>query len=47
MKNKKAKKIENARKRNLWAINPVTRKTKTKKEKLDNLLKKHKKEEEY
>jgi len=45
--NKKKKKEENNKKRNFWTINPVTRKTKTKKDKIQSAETKHRKVVNY
>lgn len=45
--NKKKKKVEDNKKRNFWTINPITRKTKTKKEKIESAEKKHRKVVNY
>ncbi len=45
--NKKKKKAENNKKRNFWTISPITRRTKTKKEKIESAEKKHRKVVNY
>lgn len=45
--NKKKKKVEDNKKRNFWIINPITRRTKTKKEKIESAEKKHRKVVNY
>jgi hypothetical protein len=45
--NKKKKKAENSKKRNFWTINPITRRTKTKKEKIESAETKHRKVVNY